>query len=303
VAKFVGAAIGSIFAAVFPSECRLCRVPLANLSRLPVCDECLAKIIPIAGPRCSCCADPLPTGSLPAEAEQAFCAACDQEHPAFARASSYGAYLDELRELIHLLKYQQVRSAAGALGRLLVQAAEPLFSPASAGDGDAKAAAVLVLPVPLHAGKFRERGFNQAELIAQAALRELARVSGRTLEFDTSVLLRRRATESQVGMSREQRRDNIRGAFAASKEHVAGREVLLIDDVMTTGATVSECARVLHAAGARSVLVATVARSSKQSSWISAPADAGAAFAEDIRASYREEAAGAAVGQRGLPLT
>ena len=289
MAKFVGAAFGSIFAAVFPSECRLCRAPLANLSRLPVCEECLGKIVPIDGSRCAVCADPLPPALQSAADSQPLCTACNQELPAFARAASYGAYRDELRELIHLLKYQEIRSAAGVLGRLLVQAAEPLLSSSGAGS-------LLVAPVPLHSGKFRERGFNQAELIAQAALRELARVSGRNLDFDTTVLLRRRATESQVGMRREQRRENIRGAFTASKEVVAGREVLLIDDVMTTGSTVSECARVLRAAGARTVLVATVARSSKESSSFAAPS---VALAGEPGASYREEAAGAASGGSG----
>jgi ComF family protein len=262
-----------MFAALFPSECRLCRVPLANLSRLPVCDECLAKITPIIGLRCQVCGDRLPPASLPfISHSHAVCAACEHEPPAFARATSYGAYVDELRELIHLLKYHQVRSASGVLGRLLVQAAEPLLASPALGNSES----VLVLPVPLHSGKFRERGFNQAELIAQAALRELGRVSRRKLKLDTTVLLRRRATESQVGMSREQRRENIRGAFSAARERVAGRQVLLIDDVMTTGATVSECARVLLAARAKTVCVVTVARSVREGLLV---------------ASYREEAA------------
>jgi ComF family protein len=221
------------------------------------------------------CGDPLPPGSL-LFAPQAVCAACEHEPPAFARATSYGAYTGELRELIHLLKYHRVRSASGVLGRLLVQAAEPLLASPAFGNSES----LLMLPVPLHAGKFRERGFNQAELIAQAAMRELGRVSRRKLEFDTTMLLRRRATESQVGMSREQRRENIRGAFSAAREQVAGREVLLIDDVMTTGATVCECARVLRAAGAKTVCVLTVARSTRDNSWV---------------ASYREEVAGVAL--------
>jgi ComF family protein len=216
---------------------------------------------------------------------EAVCLACQHDPPAFAHATSYGTYVDELRELIHLLKYHQVRSASGVLGNLLAQAAEELLSSPALDNGNAEA--VLVLPVPLHAGKFRERGFNQAELIAQAALRKLGRRSSRKLEFDTTVLFRRRATESQVGMSREQRRENIRGAFAATRERAAGREVLLVDDVMTTGATVSECARVLRAAGAKSVFAVTVARSSRESSWIG---------------SYREEAAGAALVETSLPL-
>jgi predicted amidophosphoribosyltransferase len=211
------------------------------------------------------------------------CGACVIDRPLFTRAISYAAYADELRELIHLLKYHQVQTASGVLGRMLAQAAEPLLA-------GFESQPVLVVPVPLHASKFRERGFNQSELIARIAIRELGRHAAASatngkgsfpqaapkLELLTTALLRRRATESQVGMTRDQRRENIRGAFAvAGKEQVADREVLLVDDVMTTGATVSECSRMLLGAGAKAVFVATVARSLNESS---------------LFASYREEA-------------
>jgi len=251
-----------MFAAVFHSDCRLCRAPLANLSRLPVCDQCLAKIVPFDVPLCHICGDPLAPDSEFLTVE--LCANCYIERPLFTRAISHGAYADELRELIHLLKYHQVRPASGVLGRMLAQAAEPLIASFTSQP-------ILVVPVPLHASKFRERGFNQSELIARSAIRELGRQAGACpaskLELLTTVLLRRRATESQVGMTREQRRENIRGAFAvAGKEQVAGREVLLVDDVVTTGATVSECARTLLGAGVKTVFVATVARALNESS-------------------------------------
>ncbi|MGA2962776.1 MAG: ComF family protein [Candidatus Korobacteraceae bacterium] len=262
MAKFAGALLGSMFAAVFPSDCRFCRAPLANLSRLPVCDQCLAKILPFDVPRCHHCGDPLAPDSEFLAVE--ICANCYIERPLFSCAISYGAYTDELRDLIHLLKYHQVRPASDVLGRMLAQAAEPLIA-------GFESQSILVIPVPLHASKFRERGFNQSELIARSAIRELGRQTGAgsavKLELLTTALLRRRATESQVGMTRDQRRENIRGAFTvAGKEQVAGREVLLVDDVMTTGATVSECARMLLGAGVSAVFVATVARALNESS-------------------------------------
>ncbi|HVP51206.1 MAG TPA: ComF family protein [Terriglobales bacterium] len=165
------------------------------------------------------------------------------------RAVAYGSYDGGLRELIHLLKYGRVRPAAGVLGRMLAEAIQ--------GFGSEFISAVVV-PVPLHAGKLRERGFNQAEAIARAALKNLNR-SG--LRLSTDVLGRKRATESQTGLSDHQRQQNVRGAFAVtSPAEIASVDVLLVDDVFTTGATVTECARVLRRAGADRVFVATVAR-------------------------------------------
>jgi ComF family protein len=121
---------------------------------------------------------------------------------------------------------------------------------------------VLVIPVPLYAGKFRRRGFNQSELIAKAALK-LNSAKGK-LKLRDRILERRRETQSQIGQTRHQRRENMRGAFAVAKpEQVSGHEFLLVDDVFTTGTTVSECARVLRRAGASKVWVATVARTLK----------------------------------------
>jgi ComF family protein len=112
----------------------------------------------------------------------------------------------------------------------------------------------------LHSRKRRQRGFNQTELIARAALKC---EPSRRLELKP-VLDRTRETQSQIGLSSHQRRENLRGAFAVSKpEEIRGREVLLVDDVFTTGTTVSECARVLRRAGATKVYVATVARTLK----------------------------------------
>jgi ComF family protein len=133
---------------------------------------------------------------------------------------------------------------------------------------------VLVVPVPLHVRRLRERGFNQSEMIARVALK-LNPVESR-LVICPKALERRRETRSQIGLSSHQRRENMRGAFAViESERVYGHEILLVDDVLTTGTTASECARVLRRAGASKIWVATVARTLKEHSNAALPEAAG----------------------------
>jgi ComF family protein len=195
----------------------------------------------------------LPSGyALANPSGQLRCGLCRRLEPAFQRAAAYGSYDSGLRELIHLLKYEGVRPVANLLGRMMNEVIAGL-APYFEGDG------VVVVPVPLHASKSRERGFNQSELIVRAALKRPP--LERQFRIEAGVLERWRFTESQTGLSRHRRQENIRGAFkVALPEKVIGREVLLVDDVFTTGTTVSECARILRRAGATRVFVATVAR-------------------------------------------
>ncbi|MGA7171169.1 MAG: ComF family protein, partial [Candidatus Sulfotelmatobacter sp.] len=153
----------------------------------------------------------------------------------FTRAVAYGSYEGGLRELIHLLKYAGVRPAANVLGRMLAEA----IARFEAGFPDN---GVAVVPVPLHRSKLRQREFNHAELIARAAMK-FNRAAG-SLQLFPTLLERKRETPSQTGLTSHQRRENVRGAFGVTDaEALKGREVLLVDDVYTTGATVSECAR------------------------------------------------------------
>ncbi len=170
------------------------------------------------------------------------------------RAVNYGSYSGALRQLVHLLKYERVRAAAGILGHYTALACETLCD-------EMEAEELLLLPVPAYKTRLRARGFNQAELIARAARHPLEKVLERRIELDTTLLLRTRFTGSQVARTAEERREQVRGAFKVSaRERVKGRTVLLVDDVMTTGATAAECARELRQAGAAAVWVATPAR-------------------------------------------
>jgi ComF family protein len=191
------------------------------------------------------------------------CLLCQRVDPPFERAVAYGSYDGELRDLIHLLKFQQVRPAAAVLGRTLAETIAGLERVMPVGT-------IAVVPVPLHKRKQGQRGFNQAEMIARGALKELSRP--KRFELCTGVLLRRRETGSQIGLTSHQRRENLRGAFAVSDPaRILNRDVLLIDDVYTTGTTTSECARVLRRTGAARVWVATVARTLKISDVIVLP--------------------------------
>lgn len=214
-----------------------------------MCEECISAIRPITSETCDTCGEALP--GLHGELDVHTCNACQEMIPLFTKAVAFGAYDGNLRELIHLLKYEQVIPAAKVLGKYVAQAIGKIELPAN----------VLLVAVPLHSSKHRQRRFNQADLIARAALKQMGR---RSVEFDSKTLKRIRPTVSQIGLTRPQRRDNIRGAFqVVHPNRVRERPILLVDDVLTTGTTASECARVLRKAGSGEIWVATAARTLK----------------------------------------
>lgn len=247
----VKAASSSLFSILFPSDCRICLAPLTNIACLPVCEPCLARMVPLEGPLCQICGEKLFHPNAETE-DTPMCPICRRVGAHFRRAAAYGAYEGALRDLIHLFKYNGVSPAGKVLGGLLSQTVATMALPDS----------VIVVPVPLWSGKRNARGFNQAETIARAFI---SFQSSSSIQLDTSILVRTRETASQTGLTRHQRRANVRGAFAVVKaEKVKGRSILVVDDVMTTGTTAGECARVLRRAGAKEVFVATVARATKE---------------------------------------
>jgi ComF family protein len=256
---FAKRAAATLFFTFFPSDCRLCNAPLIRFPCLPVCQSCLDGIRPLQGSYCAVCGEALHLQSFIDRGEtelwETRCMLCQRADPPFERAVAYGTYDAGLRDLIHVLKFQAVRPAAAVLGGMLGEPVANLEQVMPVGT-------IVVVPVPLPARKRAQRGFNQAETIACAALQALGRPS--RFELCPEILLRRRATGSQIGLTRHQRRGNLRGAFAVSDpSRILKRDILLVDDVFTTRTTAAECARVLLRAGAARVWVATVARTLK----------------------------------------
>ena len=160
------------------------------------------------------------------------CMLCQRAEPPFERAVAYGSYDGGLRDLIHLLKFQQVRPAAAVLGRKLAETIANLDEAMTAETSvsSSRTTTIMVVPVPLHTRKQAQRGFNQAEMIARSALQQLLRPE--RFDLCTGILVRRRETGSQIGLTRHQRRENLRAAFAVSDvTRIVNRDILLIDDV------------------------------------------------------------------------
>ena len=187
------------------------------------------------------------------------CADCRNPETSFDRARSYGIYRDTLRAAVLILKYQHRARWGMKLGALLAPVCEDLLALRGA-------RTALVVPVPLHTGRERERGYNQAELLSSGLVRATAGAdSGTVMKLEDGVLIKIRATPPQAGLSPAARRENVRGAFAVSPpDRIRDRVIVLVDDVMTTGATLSACALALKSAGAKEVLAVTLARATPQ---------------------------------------
>lgn len=232
---------GSVVSLLFPAPCRLCAAPLRHPGRIPVCPQCLDSIEVLPDLACRRCGRDW-TADEQDRAAHAVCSACRQHPPVYDAARSLAKYTGAGRELVHLLKYERIRSLAAFWAeRLLPLAAAPV-APLDA-----------VVAVPLSPARARARGFNQSAAIARHLAHRLE------LPFLRHALQRPRDAAPQASLSAEQRQRNVRGAFVASNV-VYDRSLLLVDDVLTTGATASEATRALRDAGARRVEVLTAAR-------------------------------------------
>jgi ComF family protein len=236
--------------ALLPPRCLVCGATVADAGAL--CAGCWSRMAVLGPPCCAACGYPFAydMGDGPredgTEGDGALCGACVKERPPFARARAALRYDEASKGLILAFKHGDRTDAAPALGRWLAHAGAELLAEAD-----------LVAPVPLHRWRLFRRRYNQAALLAQ----QVARAAGKPCLPD--LLERRRATPSQGRMSATERRRNVAGAFAVPARHRArldGRRVLLVDDVLTTGATAGSCARALLAAGAGAVDLLTLAR-------------------------------------------
>ncbi len=226
-------ALNRVAASLLPGSCLLCA---ADSATDLLCPACAADLPQLPAALCPQCGDATTLGER--------CGACLKDPPAFARTLALFRYEFPVDRLIQALKYgHQLPLAAwfGArLGRLLVAA-----------DHD------LVLPLPLHPSRLQARGFNQSLEIARPVARALG------VAIDPTLLSRTRATPPQADLPLKERAGNVRGAFACGG-NLAGKRVLLVDDVMTTGSTLREAARILKLDGAVQVTVAVAARALRQ---------------------------------------
>ena len=237
--------IDAVMAVTFAPRCAACARVLEHPLSGAVCEPCWAAVPRLLPPFCRTCGDMLPSWRA-VSVRMERCAACRRAPGAIDAGRAIGSYEGTLRAIIHSFKYEGRRSLGVTLGQLLRRVSGELIA-------DAQCA----VPVPLHATRRLHRGFNQAD--------DLSRALGIPV---VHALWRTRATATQAGLTASARRRNVRGAFGISPllrsktlaSRIAGRSIVLVDDVWTTGATLNECARVLKEAGATQVRALTVAR-------------------------------------------
>jgi ComF family protein len=248
----------STLAVAFPSPCVLCNGELTASLRGGLCANCWTGLESWSGHVCSCCGLPL-AGNI--DSSIFVCADCRLRQPHFDVARNYGIYAGKLRAAVLQLKFHRREHLGVRLGGLLLEpwlalTASPTFCESCP----------VIIPVPLHRDRERERGYNQAELLARGLVHAMRKRGGISqLKAEARAVVRRQSTVPQSGLSLHDRSENVRRAFEVVKpERVWGRDVILVDDVMTTGATASACAAVLRDAGTGRIAVLTLARATPQ---------------------------------------
>lgn len=218
---------------IFPPTCGGCKRPGSRW-----CADCQQRVSVINGPLCEICGVP--------ENVSRICTVCDKEKPRYSALRSWAVFADPVQEALHRLKYRRDIGLGDSLAAHMVDFVRGLDWPID-----------MVVPVPLGRKRLNERGYNQVGLIA----RPLAMALG--LEYAPHELARRRETRSQVGLSKQARRENVQDAFVAGKR-VKGKTILVVDDVATTGSTLSSGADACFSSGAKDVYGLTVARALPQ---------------------------------------
>jgi ComF family protein len=236
---------------IYPPRCAVCKQflwkgPLVKeIGSLPFCPTCLSDFRDVASPLCPVCGKPFPSEVK----EDHPCEDCLRKRPFYEAAWAPYRYEGAILKAIHRLKYGSKSFLAEALGPLLARFMESRYK---------KSGDLLTIPVPLHPKRMRERGFNQSLLLA----RHVAR--GASADLDFLSLKRVRYTLPQTRLAKKDRQKNVRGAFQLkNREAIKGKTILLVDDVVTTGNTLNECARILKKGGARKVFGVSLARAGR----------------------------------------
>ncbi len=219
---------------LFPSRCPICGNISDSYIYNPICSFCWGMIQRYYGPSCRIC-------GMPAISDQTtICESCVKTKQPFSKIIYYGLYEGTFRKAIHLMKFTGVKRLSKPLCSLLLELPLP--------------EADIIIPVPLHLKKLRQREFNQTALIGHRLSKKLG------IPMITDCLIKNRETAAQTSLKRQERLNNVRKSFSALKTF-NNQDVLLLDDVITTGATVRECSSVLMKAGAKSIAVVALAHS------------------------------------------
>lgn len=231
---------------ILPRSCPICGASRPPGAAGSVCRLCIQSLERTPSPKCPTCGKPFHSKTTLLHSPNHICAECLEHPPAYDSARAIGPYNGSLRELIQLFKFRGRPAIAAELGKELAQLASQEYA------GLVSEEDTLVTFVPIDQKRWRERGFDQAKILAQSTAEHLK------LKF-TPTIERKKSASPQTALSASQRRGNLRGVFFISKpESVSGKNVLLVDDVLTTGSTVSSCSRVLKRAGAKSVCILTI---------------------------------------------
>lgn len=227
-----------------PPICHICRSFISNAATIHICTTCRDRLPLVSSPFCTTCGIPFAgTGG------NHRCGACLTHPPHFDSARAHFLYEGPIRDLIHSFKYNQKTHLHSPLALLTLEGISAFLADQNPH---------IIIPVPLHRSRLRQRGFNQAVLLGRILSRQLL------IPMIPDALIRARPTEPQINLKATERRANVQGAFLVARPaSVVDKRILLLDDVMTTGSTIDECAKELKKAGADLVIAATVARTAQ----------------------------------------
>ncbi len=239
-----GRLLHALLDVILPPICHICHSYIPDAGRLHICPTCRDRLPLVTSPLCPLCGIPFAgTGG------DHRCGTCLTHPPHFDAARAHFLYEGAIRDLIHSFKYNQRTHLRNPLALLALEGVSGLVD---------DQAPHLIVPVPLHRSRLRQRGFNQAVLLGRKISRLLS------LPMIPDALIRTRQTAPQIELSAAERRLNVKGAFKVGRtDTVAGKRILLLDDVMTTGSTMNECAKELKKAGATVVIAAAIARTAR----------------------------------------
>ena len=231
---------------IYPPRCHMCRklLPYGEISSTSsyLCSDCLAGLNPLTNPLCTICGVPFSSQ----KGKNHLCENCIRKRPYYELARAPYFYSGKLKDAIQRFKYNSETHLSTPFGGLLLNFVQKIFH---------KLNEYIIVPVPLHKNKLRERGYNQSLLLAKSLSRNLG------VRLDYLSFIRKRYTLNQAGLRREERITNVKNAFSVFDiEAVEDRKILLVDDVFTTGYTLNECAKTLKKSGAAEVICITLAR-------------------------------------------